>query len=201
MFREASSILGSAGFDHYEVSSYARPGNRCIHNRAYWANEPFWGFGMGATSHIGGARLPRPRIMREYSKWVERLESNGWEAAAIGGATLEPPGSVDELQTRVMLGLRTNRGVSLSELKRPEQPEGLATAAFDACVKVAEQNPQWATVMRSESQNFDCLDRRAALGDGDEALAEPRVVLNDPEGLLFSNEVISSIFAEMERRI
>ena len=100
-----------------------------------------------------------------------------------------------------MLGLRTNRGVSLSELKRPEQPEGLATAAFDACVKVAEQNPQWATVMRSESQNFDCLDRRAALGDGDEALAEPRVVLNDPEGLLFSNEVISSIFAEMERRI
>ena len=89
MFREASSILGSAGFDHYEVSSYARPGNRCIHNRAYWANEPFWGFGMGATSHIGGARLPRPRIMREYSKCVPAIKHQDprmawWRVSAPG---------------------------------------------------------------------------------------------------------------------
>ena len=35
MFRDASSLLRGAGFDHYEVSSYARPGHRCAHNQAH----------------------------------------------------------------------------------------------------------------------------------------------------------------------
>ena len=67
MFREASSVLRASGFDHYEVSSYARKGQRCKHNRAYWANDAFWGYGLGATSHVNSARLPRPKTMREYT--------------------------------------------------------------------------------------------------------------------------------------
>ena len=63
-----------AGFERYEVSSYAQPGSRCAHNRAYWRNEHFWGFGLGATSHVGNVRLARPRSMAGYEGFVATLE-------------------------------------------------------------------------------------------------------------------------------
>ena len=50
-----------------------------------------------------------------------RLETNGWDAATVGSATLEAAGSLDELQTRLMLGLRTDWGVARSELDVPGQ--------------------------------------------------------------------------------
>ena len=55
MFRDASRVLGASGYEHYEVSNYARPGHRSAHNEAYWRNEPFLAFGLGATC-TGGAR-------------------------------------------------------------------------------------------------------------------------------------------------
>ena len=58
MYRLASRTLRGAGFEHYEVSSYARPGHRCRHNQVYWSGEPFWGFGLGAASFVGGRRGP-----------------------------------------------------------------------------------------------------------------------------------------------
>ena len=83
MFRDASTVLGGAGFERYEVSSFARPGHRCKHNRAYWRNEPFWGFGLGATSHVGGRRVARPRKMDDYRMYVASLEEGGWEAQQV----------------------------------------------------------------------------------------------------------------------
>eukprot|EP00962_Isochrysis_galbana_P005863 scaffold1577_cov112-Isochrysis_galbana.AAC.3 len=139
---------------------------------------------------------------------------------------------MDELQTKLMLGLRTDQGVTLSELEHPDRLPELAAAAFGACVRVAEAHPQWAAVQegggagargfasRGESRPVPQVEGGGGLGataTGGEGSAvgcasgggaggapggtvEPRVVLSDPEGLLFSNEVISSVFAEMERR-
>ena len=39
----------AAGYEHYEVSSYAKPGARCKHNQIYWENGSWYGFGMSAT--------------------------------------------------------------------------------------------------------------------------------------------------------
>jgi putative oxygen-independent coproporphyrinogen III oxidase len=57
MYRDASRVLGAAGFEHYEVSNFARPGSRSAHNQAYWRNEPFFAFGALAahSSGPGGA--------------------------------------------------------------------------------------------------------------------------------------------------
>ncbi|HUS31174.1 MAG TPA: coproporphyrinogen-III oxidase family protein [Kofleriaceae bacterium] len=63
--------LTAAGFEHYEISSYARPGKRAVHNSLYWSGAPFLGLGVGAASlalHADGSgeRATNPRKARDY---------------------------------------------------------------------------------------------------------------------------------------
>jgi len=62
--------LASAGFEHYEVSAYARPGRRCRHNLAYWGYGDYLGLGAGAhgkvTTPDGIWRTEKPRMPREF---------------------------------------------------------------------------------------------------------------------------------------
>src|SRR5262249_15696815 len=54
MYLHALDRLQSVGFEHYEISNHARPGKRCRHNQVYWANEAYFGLGMGAARYIEG---------------------------------------------------------------------------------------------------------------------------------------------------
>lgn len=56
MYEYAIDRLTAAGYEHYEISNFAQPGFRCRHNECYWANEPYYGFGVGAARYIHGAR-------------------------------------------------------------------------------------------------------------------------------------------------
>ena len=60
---------------HYEVSSYAKGRYRTSrHNRAYWSGfEEFFGFGMGATSLVGGIRMTRAKSLKKYFEWVQNV--------------------------------------------------------------------------------------------------------------------------------
>ncbi|MEH1976542.1 MAG: radical SAM family heme chaperone HemW [Nostoc sp.] len=106
MYQMGQQVLTSAGYEHYEISNYAQPGHQCRHNRVYWENRPYYGFGMGAASYIEGKRFTRPRKTKEYYQWVE-----------TGGVTdcdLTPPKEV--LLETLMLGLRLAEGLSLTAL-------------------------------------------------------------------------------------
>ncbi|WP_298432182.1 radical SAM family heme chaperone HemW [Geobacter sp.] len=59
MFEETAEILAAFGYEHYEISNYARPGRRSRHNQIYWRRESYLGFGAGAHSFL---RSPRPGI-------------------------------------------------------------------------------------------------------------------------------------------
>jgi oxygen-independent coproporphyrinogen-3 oxidase len=54
-YRAAEAILADAGYRHYELSSWARPGHESRHNAAYWARRPYTGIGAGAHSFDGAS--------------------------------------------------------------------------------------------------------------------------------------------------
>ncbi len=110
MYRLAQQTLTAAGYDHYEISNYAKPGYQCRHNRTYWENRPFYGFGMGATSYTQGQRVARPRTQQNYGQWVERYRHSG---GVLDAPTL--PIS-ERLTDGLMVGLRLAEGIELLPL-------------------------------------------------------------------------------------
>ena len=100
--RQAGEALRGAGYEHYEVSNYARPGHRCAHNMAYWEGRAFYSFGLGSASYLQGRRYSRPKGMRAYREWVAGLAAAARVplpvsalvavgVGALGGGLLGPP--------------------------------------------------------------------------------------------------------------
>lgn len=107
MYRLAQSTLTAAGYDHYEISNYAKPGHQCRHNRTYWENHPFYGFGLGATSYTRGQRVARPRTQATYRQWVTDYQQ-------AGGKLPDPQLPLTETLTDgLMVGLRLAEGIDL----------------------------------------------------------------------------------------
>ena len=95
--------LGAAGYEHYELSNFARSGARSRHNGQYWNNDEYLGFGMGAASYVDGIRSVSTKEYREY---VEALEST--RAVPCESEKLTADAQVGEA---IMLALRRQEGV------------------------------------------------------------------------------------------
>ncbi|MBW4425752.1 MAG: radical SAM family heme chaperone HemW [Nostoc desertorum CM1-VF14] len=106
MYQMGQQVLTGEGYEHYEISNYAQPGHQCRHNRVYWENRPYYGFGMGAASYVNGKRFTRPRKTREYYQWVQ--------AGGVIDCDVTPLNEV--LLETLMLGLRLAEGLSLVAL-------------------------------------------------------------------------------------
>ncbi len=110
-FLAADETLAANGFEHYEVSNYARPGSRARHNSSYWRHVAYDGFGPSA--HSFDTRRRRWNA-RELAEWSRRLADGGDPCAGDEVLTQE------NLDTeRIYLGLRTSDGVDLAQ---PAQP-------------------------------------------------------------------------------
>jgi putative oxygen-independent coproporphyrinogen III oxidase len=185
MYRAAAQILRQAGYAHYEISNYAKPGYQCRHNRVYWENRPFYGFGMGATSYLNGDRFARPRTRQEYYAWVEQ--------APFRPIAPRPDPSIDSaldtLLETLMVGLRLAEGVAIAPL----------VATYGAAV----MQRLWDCVRPYSQQNW--VTFRAEQDGGSEPIefpvqlpAQGRIAFTDPEGFLFSNVVLVRLFEQFE---
>ena len=103
----AQGMLSAAGYQHYELSSWARPGRKSRHNAAYWARRPYTGIGAGAHSYDGAAT--RSWNVRDLDRYLEVAESG--ERPEAGRETLDEPIRAFEAMA---LGLRHVRGTSRS---------------------------------------------------------------------------------------
>jgi oxygen-independent coproporphyrinogen-3 oxidase len=111
MYAAACEMLGDAGYEHYEVSNWARPGRRCVHNLGYWKGRPYLGLGAGAHSHAGDRRWWNVRPPQRYLEIVTRAR------LPIGD---EERLDADQLRLeRLLLGLRLLDGVPESWLVDP----------------------------------------------------------------------------------
>jgi oxygen-independent coproporphyrinogen-3 oxidase len=101
--------LSAAGYEHYEISNFARPGFRCAHNENYWRNGDYLGLGVGAASYRHGVRATHTRDRTAY------------EAAALAGLPI--PGDSEQLVgdyqvgEALMLALRTSEGVDAAAFR------------------------------------------------------------------------------------
>jgi oxygen-independent coproporphyrinogen III oxidase len=84
LYSTAIDVLESAGFEHYEISSFARPGRRCRHNEIYWANEAYFGFGMGAARYVRGRRELNTRDLKTYIRRVLSGERATFQSEELG---------------------------------------------------------------------------------------------------------------------
>jgi oxygen-independent coproporphyrinogen-3 oxidase len=110
-FLRAHEVLTSAGFEHYEVSNYARPGRRARHNSAYWTGRPYLGLGPSAHSFDGVVRSWNVAHWAAYEDLVVAGRDAIEASEILSGEQL--------LLERVYLGLRTAEGVALDGLRWP----------------------------------------------------------------------------------
>lgn len=108
MYEFTMEFLGARGYEHYEVSNFAKPGFRSRHNSSYWDGSPYLGLGPSAHSFLPPRRWwNSPSI----STYITKIR-NGQRP--VGGEEILTPGQ--QLDEAIMLGLRSN-GVNLSRLK------------------------------------------------------------------------------------
>jgi oxygen-independent coproporphyrinogen-3 oxidase len=99
------ALLGAAGYEHYEISNWARPGRASRHNLTYWRDEPYLGVGAGAASSWAGRRYKNTPLVARY-------------LAAIEGGTRElqedeRPDPLTAIGDHFALGLRLREGLDL----------------------------------------------------------------------------------------
>ena len=110
--------LARAGYRHYEISNWARPGRECRHNLVYWRAAPYLGLGAGAHSFFAGRRFANVDAPNRY---IEAIRESLEERAATGKGTLrqvatgETPDEATLRADAMILGLRLLEGVSTTD--------------------------------------------------------------------------------------
>lgn len=103
MYLAGIESLTQAGFEHYEVSNFAKSGHRCRHNEVYWAGNSYYAAGPGAARYVDGRRETNHRSTTTYLKRVLADQSPIAESE-----TLSPEDSARE---RLVFALRRMQGV------------------------------------------------------------------------------------------
>ena len=103
MYLDAIDTLSSHGFEHYEISNFAKPDQACRHNQAYWNGDSWWAFGPSAARYVGGVRSVNHRGTLEY---LRRLETGCSPVIEREELTLD-----QQWRERFVFGMRQLRGV------------------------------------------------------------------------------------------
>lgn len=119
MFEATIDRLEAAGFEHYEVSNFARAGFRCRHNEAYWDCRPWEAFGPGAARFDGRTRITNHRSTQA---WMTRVLSGEDFTGDCDAMTQE-----QAARERVVVGLRRRDGVDREAF---EQSSGFSLDAI-----------------------------------------------------------------------
>jgi oxygen-independent coproporphyrinogen-3 oxidase len=136
MYLMAIDKLSAAGFEHYEVSNFAKPGHRCRHNEAYWLGESYYAVGPGAARHIDGRRETNHASTTTYLRRVLAGES-----PVAQSEMLSPEDRAREL---LVFALRRREGVHPEWFRERTRfdLETIAGHEIDRCI--AQGALEWA---------------------------------------------------------
>lgn len=106
MYKLAKKYLAQAGFIHYEISNFAKPGYKCGHNQVYWRCEPYLGLGAGAHSYLPPERIEN---LDEAVSYISGLEEGKFPPNFREKQTL-----AIAMSETMFMGLRLMEGVNLN---------------------------------------------------------------------------------------
>lgn len=112
--------LSAAGYEHYEISNFAKPGFRSRHNSSYWQGKPYVGIGPSAHSFNGTERRWNIANNQQY---IDAIETG------ILPAEKELLTPVQQMNESIMISLRTIEGINLSVFSLPMAEELIKAAA------------------------------------------------------------------------
>ena len=105
LYELSARLLSAAGYEHYEISNYARPGMRSRHNLHTWQDKPYIGLGVGAYSYLHGVRFGQSRDL----------------SAFLDGRDITVdryiPDRREQMEEYIMLGLRLAEGISEADFR------------------------------------------------------------------------------------
>lgn len=207
-YRLASSLLREAGYEHYEISNYAKPGYQCRHNLVYWQNQPYYAFGLGATSYVHGQRFSRPRKWKEYAEFVKDLELRMLHEKESKCGLLKNAESLaydenvsenvlDRICDTIMLSLRLARGLDLYQISQTFGHSWFSCIckAFVTFVNTGHAVALDANLEPMPPKVFSDFVSQSSASCSKGGISFIR--LSDPEGFLLSNEIISSVFSSL----
>ena len=161
-------ILKSSGYVRYEISNYSLPGHHSRHNRVYWNGSGWWGFGQGSTSSPWGQKFTRPRISKDYKKWViDQCE------VKLDPSLMRKENLYKELDEKIMLGMRLKEGINIYKLFKEQNWDKQTSEGY--LNKLLEEWEQF-------------LETGILINKGE------RFFLSDPRGMELSNQVLISMF-------
>ena len=108
MYNYIKKILKKHGYNHYEISNFAKEGLESKHNITYWLNEEYYGFGCGASGYIGNIRYENTKSITSYLKGEFCLNKNLLSRQ-------------EEIDNEIMLGLRLLKGLDIDKFYRKYQ--------------------------------------------------------------------------------
>jgi oxygen-independent coproporphyrinogen-3 oxidase len=110
MYRKAKEILVENGYEHYEISNFAKPGYQSRHNNTYWTHGEYIGFGLGAHSFLEDTRFHN---LTDLEGYTARDFTGGY--VRVNEQAVSGRGLISEF---MILGLRMADGVSVAGFKR-----------------------------------------------------------------------------------
>ena len=113
MYWKSKKAFEDAGYIHYEISNYAKPGFESKHNKNCWSQKQYLGFGIAAHSYFNGKRFYN---VEDLNKYITNIEKNEFKNNII--IEEENRTKEDIAKEYMMLGLRKIEGVSISEFQR-----------------------------------------------------------------------------------
>lgn len=102
MYQEICTTLKECGYEHYEISNFAKASYESLHNLTYWNNETYYGFGLSAAGYFDDIRYRNTSSMKHYLEGNYRYE-------------VEKLSKDDTMSYEMILGLRKREGVSKQE--------------------------------------------------------------------------------------
>ncbi len=119
MYEVLTDRLTDSGYEHYEISNFAKPGYRSRHNSSYWHDVPYTGLGAAAHSYDGKSRYWNVADIRQYMEAIERGETP-FDGEQLDGDT--------RYNDRITVALRTCEGLDLTTLSERQRTYCLQAA-------------------------------------------------------------------------